>query len=203
MNRFFKPLPLLTCLVATSAFAATPQKVKVIDAFNTIDPKTVTASEVKMKIISTPDPAHHKALEMVADFAKPGAWPWVKKMVPPGMMNPKKYSGIRFYAKSDSETAISVIFSGPAGKDGRPLGYAAYIKGTNTWTEVSLPFSSFKNYEVKLWKEGVQKVFKGGEPIADADFPLISAIQFAFDINKRGTATAGHFVIDGLTLIEN
>ena len=203
MNRFFNPLPLLTCLVATSAFAANAQKVKVIDAFNTIDPKTVTASEVKMKIISTPDPDHRKALEMVADFAKPGSWPWVKKVVPPGIMNPKKYSGIRFYAKSDSETQVALQLIGPAGKDGRPLAYIANIKGTNTWTEVNLPFSSFKNYEIKFWKEGIQKVYKGGESIADADFPLISAMQFVFNLNTRGTSTAGHFVIDGLTLVEN
>lgn len=203
MNRFFNPLPLLTCLVATSSFAADAQKVKVIDAFNTIDPKTVTASEVKMKIISTPDPAHHKALEMVADFAKPGSWPTVKKTIAPGILSPKKYSGIRFFAKSDSETIVALHLIGPAGKDGRPLSYYVPVKGTSTWTEVNLPFSSFKNYEIKAWKDGVQKIYKGGEPIADADFPLIAAMQFVFNLNTRGTSTVGHFVVDGLALVEN
>lgn len=205
MSRFLKFLPLLTCLVAAPAFAADApaSKTKVLDAFNAIDTKTLTAAEVKMKIVTTPDPAHHKALEMVADFAKPGTWPSVKKLVPPGIMNSKKYSGIRFFAKSDSETVIALHLVGPRGKDNRPMDYYVTVKGASTWTEVTLPFSGFKNYEVKEWKNGVQSIWKGGEPIAEADYPLINAVLFVFNVNSRGTATAGHFVVDGLTLLEN
>ena len=203
MKNPLRSLPILSCLVASQLFAADGPKVKILDKFDNIDPKTVKMDELKVKIVTTPDPVHHKALEMVADFAKPNTWPKLVKSVLPGTINPKKYSGIRFWGRSDSETKVAVSLAGVFIKDGKRMDYMATVKGTSTWTEYSLPFSEFKTYEYKVWKDGAQQIFKGGEPIPDADYPQLNAVRFVFDILNRGTATAGHFMIAGLELVEN
>ena len=204
MKSFLKTLPVLTVLVSSSLNAADAPKAKVIDAFNTIDPKTVKLYELKAKIVSTPDPAHHKALEMVVDYAKAGTYPRVIKSFVPGLIDPRKYSGIRVFYKSETETGVSIVLrTGVTNPDGRNPSYAAYLKGSAVWQEAVLPFANFKTYEQKVFKDGAQKIFPKGEAILPEEYGQFKEILFVFDINSRGNATTGVFLLDGLELIPN
>ncbi len=203
MNRILRSLTLVTCLVSSHLMAADGPKTKVLDAFNTIDPKTLKADEMKIKVVSTPDPIHHKALEMVVDFAKPGAWPKLIKSFPAGTINPKKYSGIRFFAKSDTATKIHFGVIGPAEKDGKPMDYRVYnVVGKDTWTEFSLPFNTFKFPGYKAWKNGQQMVIPPGATLPEESLSLATGVVFSFRVEDRGNSTVANFMVDGLELIE-
>lgn len=194
--------------VASIQFAAAEPpkgKAKVIDKFDTIDPKTVKLVDIKAKVIPTQDPDHRKVLEMIADFQRPGSYPLVQKTVQAGLLNPAKYSGIRFFAKTDNETKMNLHIGGASGQfgpDGRPLDVSAKVPLTNAWTQVFIPFSDLKYYEVKQWKDGAQKVYPGNIPIADADLLQLTNIKFVFFIDGRGTDTTGRVLVDGLELVE-
>ncbi len=204
MKHFLKFLPLLACLMVTPARGADVPKVKVLDQFNTIDPKTLKSIEAKIKIVPTPDAAHNKVLEMVADFAKPGAWVGVMKMFPAGTINPKKYSAIRFFARSNSGTRMNVdVATEAVAPDGGPTGYyGGTITGTEEWTEITIPLSNFKRQGAKFWKDGKQMIFQGGEPLDDEKCKNLNRIYFSTSVEGRGTSTVGHFMIDGLVLVE-
>jgi hypothetical protein len=192
-------LPLLT-----AGQAAETKKFKVIDAFNSIDPKTVQLIDILAKPISTPDPAHKKALELVADFAKPDSYPRLEKKLPPNFISSKKFSGIRLWYRSNSETSCAISLAGAPRKDGRPTDFNLHLKGSAEWQEARIDFSQFKNYEVKVWDKATntQKLFPGGETPKDEDFELINRVSIVTHVTLRGTAVKSHFMIDDLSLIE-
>lgn len=204
MKTLLKTLPLVMCLSASPLYAAEAPKGKVIDAFNTIDPKSVKLQDLKAKIVTTPDPAHKKALEMVIDFAKPGSYPRVIKSITPGTIDPKKYSGVRFFYKSDTETGMAIsLRTGVTNPDGRYGAYAMWLTGKPEWAEITIPFGNFKSFEQKVWKDGTQKIFPGGETIRPEEYGQLKEIHFVFAIENRGKAVAGEFLIDGLELVPN
>ncbi|MEI6713941.1 MAG: hypothetical protein WCO60_09325 [Verrucomicrobiota bacterium] len=206
MKKILKLLPVFTCLCAVELSAAEAGKGKVIDNFNTIDPKSVKIWDLKAKSASTQDPAHRKVLEIAVDFAKPGTWPTVAKLLPPGGIDTKKYSGIRLSYKSDTETGmvVNICTGGSTLPDGRWPGYGTpRLIGKPEWQTVDLPFSAFKDWANKAWVNGEQKIYAGGQPIRPEDYGQFKELRFTFDINFRGTASTGIFLIDGLELIPN
>ncbi len=157
-----------------------------------------------MKIVNTPDPEHHKVFEVVADFAKPNGWAVVQKKFPEGTINPKKYSGIRFWAKSDSGSTMVVLVGGEKPRpDGKRNAFGGErIKGTETWTEYTVPFAPMKRHGDKFWKDGKQVILEGGDPMDDLDYSTLSRVEFYFPLDGRGTALTSHMLIDGLVLVE-
>ena len=205
MKSLLRFLPILPFFVSTEAtFAQAPKaKAKVLEKFDFIDPKTVKLTDIKAKVVSTQDPDHRKALEMIGDFHKAESYPRVEKMFPAGTLNAAKYSGIRFYAKTENGSKMNVHISGAQPKpDGRPFDLNVYLTLTDLWREYTIPFSDFKYYQFKVWKDGAQKVYPGGEPLAEGDLAQIVRISFVFYIGGRGTDTTARALIDGLELIE-
>ena len=192
------------CLVASqTAFAEAP-KSKMLDKFDHIDPKTLLGREVKMKVITTPDAEHHKALEVVADFAKANAWSCLQKKFAAGTISLKKYSGVRFWAKSNSETSMTIFLGGDKARspEKRDAFGNGQVKATDTWTQYSFPFDQMKRHGDKFWKDGKQVILEGGDPMDEVDAGNFTRIEFYFPINGRGTAVSSHMVIDGLELME-
>jgi hypothetical protein len=98
---------------------------------------------------------------------------------------------------------MNLHISNPQPKpDGRPFDLYVPIELTSNWKEYNIPFSDFHYYGFKVWKDGAQKVFPGGEPLAEGDLQQITRISFVFYIAGRGTDTTGRALIDGLELIE-
>ncbi len=191
------------CAMASAALAADNKKFKALD-LNPSDTKTVTVLDVVAKQVNTADPAHKKATELVADFAKPDSYPRLSKQLPPNFLNPKKYSGLHFWYRSNSETSTWVSIAGPARKDGRTTDFNISLKGTTEWQEATIEFTQFKNYEYKVWDKATnsQKIFPGGETPKDDDLELINRISFVTHINSRGTSVKSHFMISDFGLIE-
>lgn len=203
-NLPIKTLSLLFCLSTHWLHAAEDRKFKTLEEFHSIDPKSVQLKELKGKVVPTTDPLHAKVLELNIDFAKPGTYPSVSKLFKAGLIDPKKYSGIRFFVRSNTDTGFAVGISADSfAKDGRPRRYISYQAGKSEWKEVIIPFSSFKSQEFRTFKDGVQKVFKGAEPILEDDYKTFSSIYFIFAIERRGTASESQIQFDGLSLIEN
>ena len=203
MNVPIKLIPVFLALCSAPLFAADAPKAKVLDKLDSIDPKTNKAIDLKAKAVPTSDPQHRKAMELFGDFSKPNTWPRYEKMFPVGTLNAKKYSGFRFHAKTDNETKMFVHISGEGpGPEGRPLDCTARVTLTNVWTEFVIPFSEFKYYEVKQFKNGEQKIYPGGVPIADVELALIKSFGFGFSIEGRGNDTTAKALVDGLELVE-
>ncbi|MEI6715578.1 MAG: hypothetical protein WCO60_17615 [Verrucomicrobiota bacterium] len=191
-------------LVATSAFAADTAKVKVIDACDRIDPKTSILADVKAKVVPTNDPDHRRALELSIDYAKPGSYPGYMKTFPVGMVNPKKYSAVRFWYRSNCATGFSVeLFRDTPRKDDKLTWfYGGNFTGKEEWVQATVPLESFKRVGGKFWKNGAQVILPGGDPIDDDDYANILKIKFTTDINRRGTAVVGHLMFDAVELVE-
>ena len=204
MRASLKFLPWVLCLLSAPLFAADSAKVKVLDKFDRIDPKTVNPGNCKLKIISTPDPEHHKVLEAVADFAKPGAGYGFGKSFEPNTIKPKKHVAVRFWAKSDSGTSVGVGFGRKSPrKDGkRGSFWSPGFKLTETWTQYTVPLSSMRRHGDKFWKDGKQVILQGGDPAEDDDIEELTSFGFNFDVNGKGTALVAHMLIDGLELVE-
>ena len=189
-------------LLSRFVAAAENAKPKLLDALHSIDPKTTSINELKVKPVTTKDPKHPKGLEFIADFSKPGTWPNFTKKFPEHTISSKKFSGVRFAAKSDTNSKVNFQFrSSIAQPDGRPVGYYVEIQGTPEWKEFTFDFSQFKTWEQKVVKDGVHKVFKAGDPILESDYELFNHCQFVFDVAKRGDATAAHLIVDNLVLL--
>jgi hypothetical protein len=195
---------LLQLLAAHSDAADAPKKFKILDPFNTIDPKTVGVQDIVAKPVSTGDPVHKKALELVADFAKQESYPNISKKLQPNLLSSKKYSGIHLWYRSNSETQTWISLSGPARKDGRPTDFIFKLLGKPEWQEATLDFSQFKNYEIKAWDKAsnAQKVYPGGESLKDDDLELIQRLTLSTHVSVRGTSVKSHFQIADLGLIE-
>lgn len=195
-------LPLVLALANVQAAEA--PKNKVLDAFDSLDPKTVTFHEVKAKVVSTPDPAHKKAIEVTADFAKPGAFPGLKKAFPPGTIDPKKYKAVRLALKSDTETEINVVLRALANTaEGREIAYSFPVKGGPDWKEAIIPFSNFVSWPQKVSVKGEIKEFPRGMKIQPEEFSQFKQLSIGFDVAKRGNASTAVVLIDGLELVPN
>jgi len=200
-----KNLLLLSMLVVvTSVGAAEGPKVKVIDPCDRIDPRTSSLNLLKAKVVPTNDPDHRKALELSIDYAKPGTDPGYAKVFPAGMLNPKKYSAVRFWYRSDSSTGfiLQLIRDTPR-KDEKVRWFSGgNFTGKTEWTQVTVPLENFKRAGAKIWKNGAQVVFPGGDPIDDDDYANIVKLRFATVIDMRGTNTEGHLMFDAVELLE-
>jgi len=204
MRTFLLTLTSLFGFVLSNSLHGLPSpKFKIVDAFHTIDPKTVRHAELKVKVASTGDNAHPKALEIIADFANPMNGGYLVKSFPAGLVNPKRYSGMRMWVRSETETGFGVGFAGDKPRaDGSPMAYGSFVKATPEWTEVIIPFSQCVKSGVTVWKDGAQKVFPGGAPIPDEDYPLFTSIGFSFPIEHRGNSTFAKVQVEGLALVE-
>jgi len=198
-------LSLLSLISAAHCFAADSAKVKVLETCDKIDPKTVRITEAKAKSIPTQDPEHRKAIELVMDYAKPGAWSGLGKDFPEHL-NLKKYAAIRFWVRSDVGTSFSFGIGGDyKRRDGRGTNfYGGGFKATETWTQITIPLDKFRrgglrnwNKEKKEWTE-----IRGGDPMEDEDFEGISRWGLSSDINARGASTKGHLMFDAFELVE-
>lgn len=198
---------LVLCSVTSHAFGADAAKDKTIDAFTVLDAKSTKANSVVAKIVATQDPVHRKALSISIDFAVPGTMPNFQKTFPAGLIDYNKYSGIRFFAKTDVETKFSVWLSadGKPGDtrhaDGSPVTFATGCSPASTWSEVILPFEKFGSIPLKEWKNGEQKIYPAGLPIPPDDYAKLNRLMFAFSINQRGTSTVGQVMIKDVALI--
>jgi hypothetical protein len=181
-------------------------KVRVLDPFNHLDPRTVLVRNVSAKVVSHPDPAHHRVLEIRADFANPEAWYYLQKNFPPGTIQPAKHTAVRFFVRSDSATVVSLqLMSADREKleaQGKSGIYFRLVEAGPSWTEVVVPLSEFKTAGGKLWKNGAQVVLPALEPIPEGDLARIGAVQWVFDVNRRGTSTVAHLQVEGLGLVE-
>lgn len=188
-------------VVAQTSLAETPKN-KVIDASHTLDPKSTKIENLKARIVSTPDPAHKKVLELSADFSVPGVWYTFRKYFLPGTIDPNKYKAVRFFYKSETESMLGVdLRTGVTGPDGRYPIFGTAITGSPEWREAVIPLEEFKTWERKVWKNGEQKVFPAGQPIAQAEYPLLKEMWFNFDVNRRGNSSTAVVLIDGLELV--
>jgi hypothetical protein len=204
MRSSLKFFPLFLCLVTAPLFAADSAKVKVLDKLDKIDPKTINAGNCKLKIISTPDPEHHKVLEVVADFAKPGVGYSFGKTFEPNTLKPKKHVAVRFWAKSNSGTTVGVRFSRKSPRKDGKIGsfWTPALKLTETWTQYTVPLSGLRRHGAKFWKDGKQVILQGGDPAEDDDIEELTSFGFWFDVNSKGTAVVAHMLVDGLELVE-
>lgn len=202
--RLRKFLLLSMLVVVTAASAADSPKVKVIDPCDRIDPRTSMLHLLKAKVVPTNDPDHRKALELSIDYAKPGTDPGYAKTFPAGMLNPKKYSAVRFWYRSDSSTGfiLQLIRDTPRKDEKLPWFSGGSFTGKPEWTQVTVPLENFKRAGAKIWKNGAQVVLPGGDPIDDDDYANIVKIRFATIIELRGTSPVGHLMFDAVELIE-
>lgn len=192
--------------VAISGYAlAADAPGKPLDKFQTLDPKTTAQwDEIKAKVISTPDPAHPKVLEITSNFPKPDAWPQFAKLFRPGTLNPKLFSGIRFHAKTDNDSKMFVAALGDEpGPDGRPLDVSTkWLPITSQWTQIYIPFTDFKFYKGAIVKNGVRKEYPGDIVISDSDLLKITRLKFVFPIQGRGNDGTSRVLIDNLELVQ-
>jgi len=195
---------LVSLTFATSAaLAADAQKVKVLDSCDKIDPKATVLSELKAKVVPTTDPAHPKAMEVSIDYAKPGTYPNFGRKFAPGMLDPKKYSALRFFVRSNSGTSFTVQFHRPPRTDEKlNWFYGGVIEGKPEWTQITIPLENFKRGGGKIWKNGAQLVLPGGDPFDADDYANINELKFVSTIDRRGSATVGHLMFDAIELVE-
>ncbi len=188
--------------------AADTQKVKVIDKFDRIDPKTVRFGDARGKLFSTPDPNHPKVMEVTMDYAKPGGTCGFSKTFPEGTARAKKHSAIRFWVRSNCGTGFGVNLGGNYTRkdDKRSAFGAGGYTATETWTMITIPFNKVSRHGYgNFWKDGKWHASprpKGGDPMDEDDIDGLESISFSSDVNKRGTSTVGHLMLDGLELLE-
>jgi hypothetical protein len=191
--------------VSVNLQAADPAKTKVLDKFERIDEKTLKAIEAQLKVVSTKDKDHPKALEVKMDFARPGSYPGFTKTFPEATLNPTKYEAFRFWVRSDVGTSFSVDVSGVyKRKDGKGSGFfGGGVKGEPEWKQVTIPFRAFKRHAGTFYKDG-QRIVQpgGGEPLDEEDYGGTTRISFRTAVENRGTSVIGQLMFDNLELVE-
>ena len=199
-----KLLLLSMSLVMASASAADNVKVKVIDPCDRIDPKTSILHLIKAKVVTTNDPEHRKVLELSIDYAKPGTYPGYTKTFPAGTLNPKKYSAVRFWYRSDSSTGFILQLIRDTPRKDEKVGWfsGGNFTGKDEWVQATVPLENFKRAGGKFWKNGAQVVLPGGDPIDGDDYANIGKIRFASVVEWRGSSVVGHLMFDKVELIE-
>lgn len=191
------------CLFAVHVASANSGKVKELDRFNKIDPKTLVAYEAKITCVSTQDSLHPKVLDMSMDYAKPGGAPRIDKQFPVGTLGPKT-AAIRFWVRSDSGTSFSAMLRGTyKRKDGRLTGFnAGSTIASPTWTQVTIPIEKLERQGAVVWRDGAQVIIKGGGAPDEDDLKGLTYFVFITGIGGRGSSTVGHLQFDGLELVE-
>lgn len=205
MNKARCAAPLAVWLLSFPSVAEDEAgRVKYLDRFHAIDPKSLRASELKLKVVPGEDVAHSRALELSADFAKPGAYTHLVKTFAAGTVNSKKHSGVRFFIKSPTGTRVAVLMGGNYKRpDGRlTVFYGGVVVGNNQWKEVNLPFAEFKRRDARLWKDGAQVVIQGGDPMEEFEIGQLNSITFAMHVEARGSSTIAKVLLEGLSLAE-
>ncbi|MEY5027171.1 MAG: hypothetical protein RLZZ244_2699 [Verrucomicrobiota bacterium] len=176
-------------------------KGKMLDSFNTIDPKTVKLIEVKAKVVSTPDPAHKRVVEVTCDYAKAGGFYHLHKLVPEGLLDARKYSGFRFWAKSDTATKFQFGMWGASDKEGKYCDYRVLdIQAGPEWKQFTFPFTDFKFFGAKIFRDGKQIVFPPA-PFEESVLPRVQRVGFAFHVENRGNSVVSNVLLDGLELV--
>jgi hypothetical protein len=160
---------IIACLASSPVFGAPGRASKSIESFQTIDPKTLKATESNIKIIPTSDAGHKTVLELTADFAKPGAATALVKTFKSGSLSARHHSAVRLYLKSHTQSEVIITLVGDYKRpDGRPTRfYYVPMKCTENWTEVTIPFSDLKRAGRREWKDNAQIVTPGGDVIED------------------------------------
>lgn len=201
---------IIASLVFASTLGASPQASNPIERFQTIDPKTLRATESTLRITSTPDKGHKNVLELSADFAKPGAWSGLMKTFKAGSLSAKHHSAIRLFMKSVTNTEVTITAVGdylrPDGRPSRfylsPISGGSTIKCTEAWTEVVIPFSNFKRGGLREWRNDAPVVVPGGDPIEEWEIEKLNKILFTLNVETRGTSTVAKVLFDDLVAIE-
>ena len=67
---------------------------------------------------------------------------------------------------------------------------------------VKLPFSEFRRKGARFWKDGVQVVIQGGDPIEEFEIGQLNSITFAMNVEARGSSTIAKVLLEGLSLAE-
>lgn len=204
MNKAFRVTPLAVCLLSLPLLAEEAKPVKYLDTFHLLDPKTVKASEIKLQVVSGDDAAHSRALQLSADFAKPGANTALTKVFDAGTINPKRYSGVRFFIKSPTGTRVWIRMGGNYQRpDGRLAGFhGGAVTGTDRWQEVKISFSEFKRAGGKYIKNGVPVVVQGGDPMEEFEIGQMTRISFSLNEETRGNSVVAKVLLEGLALVE-
>jgi hypothetical protein len=217
MNRYKPPLfqrrimsgklclAVLGLVLAPLCLAADSQKVKVLESCNTVDLKALRIYEAKVKAVTTQDPAHRKAIEIVMDYAKAGAWSGIGKDFPPGV-NLKKYSAIRFWVRSDCGTSFGFGLGGDYKRaDGKYPGFGGVgYTASETWSQITIPLENFKRGTIKTWDpvKKEQVILPGGDSMDAQDLANVSRWGLHSYVNNRGTSTIGHLMFDAFELVE-
>lgn len=205
MNKALRIAPLAVWLLSLPSVAEDEAgRVKYLDKFHVIDPKSIKATELKLKVVSGEDAAHNRALELSADFAKPGAYTHLVKTFAAGTVNSKKHSGVRFFMKSPTGTRVTVVMDGTYKRpDGRLTSFSGgAVVGNDQWKEVKIPFAEFKRRDARIWKDGAQVVIKGGDPMEEFEIGQLNSITFAMHVEARGSSTIAKVLLEGLSLAE-
>jgi hypothetical protein len=175
-----------------------------IDRFHAIDPRTVKGFEADLKVISTPDAAHNRAMEVTADFKNPYSGAGFHKTFQPGSLNSKRDEALRLFIKSDTKTQVSLQMRGAYT---RPDGKATYfgwppIDCSEKWSEVILPFSELKRGQSQVKKDGAIITVPGGDPIEDWEIEQIKVLMVSTRVSTRGTSTVARFLVEDLSVVE-
>ena len=202
-----KTLPLASlavCLLSLPSVAGESRTVTYLDKFHVVDPKSVRVNQLKLQVVSGEDAAHNRALELTADFAKPGAWTHLVKTFAAGTINSKKHSGLCFYMKSPTGTCVSVHMTGNYKRpDGRLTSfYGGHFVGNDQWKEVKIPFANFRRKSARVWTDGAHTNVQGVDPMEEFEIGQINSITFAMNVETRGNSTLAKVLLEGLSLAE-
>lgn len=195
----------LTLLLVTPRLFADPAKVAVLENCDRIDPKAMHVTDCKAKVVDTKDAAHAKVIEVVFDYAKPGANGNIGKDFPANL-DLKKYGAIRFWVRSDSATSFGLRFAGKyTRKDGKASSFSGgNFTATDSWTQIVVPFEKITRVAAGYWdKAKNEKVtIPGGDTMDNEDFVGLTYWYLNSGINGRGTANQGHLQLDAFELVE-
>jgi hypothetical protein len=198
-------LSLTALLLLTPQLSADAGKVVVLENCDRIDPKAMHITDCKGKAVETKDPAHTKVLDIVFDYAKPGANGNVGRDFPPHT-DLKKLAAIRFWVRSDNATTFGLRFAGKyTRKDGKGTSFSGgNFSATDTWTQIIVPFEKITRVPGVVWdKAKNEKVnIPGGDVMDDEDFSGLKNWYINSGINSRGNSTTGHLQIDSVEMVE-
>lgn len=190
---------------AVSALAADKAKVRKLDALESVDDSRRIAN-VFAKAVQTPDKTHSKVVELKFNYSKPGTGCAFAKDYANGFLNPRKFSGIQFWARSDNETSFGVHISGDYVRpDKKSTTFSCGVfKASRQWAQFVVPFDSMtrNGSQSGTMAKLARPALQGGDHPDAMDFAKLNNISFGSGNNHRGTDGAGHLMLHMLELIE-
>lgn len=187
-------------------WAADPVKTKVLEKFEHQEEKSLQFNNAKAKVVGTKDKEHPRVLEIRMDYAVPGSqYGGLSKRFPEATLNPMRYEAFRFWVRSDVGTSFGVsIGGGYKRKDGKSSSFSGPgFRAESGWTQIEVPFASFRRNAAVYYKDGKRMVQPGGgEPLDEEDYGGITGISFNTGVEGRGTSVIGHLMFDTLELVE-